>query len=375
MRPVVTCLLAILVSVASGEATAVSDAPPPLAEVYQPRTASVATRATDAPPPLAEVYQLVLTNLHGLSRAELDRLAVEGLLAALGPRVALMGNDSNAAAAGPLVKQATVLEDNVAYLRIGTVAADLARAVAEAHGTLSRTSKVIGMVLDLRYANGDDYAAASAAAALFLRSKRVLLDWGQGAEPVPPPDDPITLPVAVLINGKTRGAAEALAAALRAAGAGLLFGTPTAGAAATSREFALSTGQRLRIATTPVKLADGTALSPSGVVPDVSVPVNPADEEAYYAEPYQEPSKPADVIAGRETASSGDASGTNRMTRRARPSEADLVRARRQGLSPEGESTLSLPEEPARPVLQDPVLARAVDLLKGLAVVNSRRAR
>lgn len=349
MKPVATGILAILLSLGYG--VAAQDGSP------------------QRQPPLAEVYDLVRTNLHGLSETELNRLAVEGLLNALGPRVALLSGRSNASPTAPLLQQVSVLEDNVAYVRVGTVAPDLAAALARAHTELNRTSKVVGIVLDLRYAGGDDYAAASAAAALFLRSKRPLLDAGSGAEAVAPPDNPITLPVAVLINRQTRGAAEALAGALRAAAAGLLLGAPTAGAAAVSREFPLSTGQRLRIATTPVKLADGTPLAPAGVTPDIHVQVNPADEAAFFAEPYGPRAKPAPSTSGRETASVSDPASTNRIARRARTSEADLVRARRQGGS-DNDTTAPESDEPVRPVLQDPVLARAVDLIKGLAVVR-----
>jgi hypothetical protein len=66
--------------------------------------------------------------------------------------------------------------------------------------------------------------------------------------------------------------------------------------------------------------------------------------------------------------------GTNRPARRPRPTEADLVRARREGLPLDAKVVTSREVEPPRPVLQDPALARAVDLLKGLAVVRQGRS-
>ena len=74
-----------------------------------------------------------------------------------------------------------------------------------------------------------------------------------------------TWPVAVLINNETTGSLEALAALLRETSAGCL-GNATCGAAMTAKEFPQSNGQRLRIATTPVKLAS-SALPTSGVTP------------------------------------------------------------------------------------------------------------
>ena len=62
----------------------------------------------------------------------------------------------------------------------------------------------------------------------------------------------------MLVNGETRGAAEALAAALHQAGAGLIIGSPTAGAATSFKEFPLSNGERLRVAT---RLSGGSMIS------------------------------------------------------------------------------------------------------------------
>lgn len=51
----------------------------------------------------------------------------------------------------------------------------------------------------------------------------------------------------------------------------------------------------------------------------------------------------------------------------------DLVRARREGIRLDEDLTPQREAESEKPFLRDPALARAVDLLKGLAVV--RRAR
>ena len=88
----------------------------------------------------------------------------------------------------------------------------------------------------------------------------------------------------VLVNGETGGAAEALAAALREADAGLIIGNPTAGLAMTTRDFPLKNGERLRIAMNPVKLGNGVAIS--HVAPDIAVTVSPDDERAYLKNPY-----------------------------------------------------------------------------------------
>ena len=330
--------------------------------------------AADAPPAFAEIYDLIRAQLCGLTAAELDHAAVDALLAALAPRVVLLTNGAPKPADGPLVTRARVLEDNVAYVRVASVSPGLAQAVADAHRELSRTSKIVGVVLDLRFVGGDAYAAAADTAGLFLKTETALLDWGEGPVKVKPASPGITLPVVVLVNRQTAGAPEALAAVVREAGVGLILGTTTAGLAARKQEFALKSGHKLLIATTPVKLASGAALSPQGVKPDIEVVVSAADERAGFAEPYRELAKPAELLAGTGATGTNAASGTNRLGRRLRASEADLVRARREGVSLEGELVTGREPEPARPVLRDPALSRAVDLLKGLAVVRPPRS-
>ena len=65
--------------------------------------------------------------------------------------------------------------------------------------------------------------------------------------------------------------------------------------------------------------------------------------------------------------------GTNRVPRRSRFNEAELVRERRDGLSRDSELTAEEDNGPERTLVRDPALARALDLLKGLAVVRHSR--
>src|SRR5262249_43692162 len=151
-------------------------------------------------------------------------------------------------------------EGNIAYLRITKVDEDLARAVSAAYQQLSSTNKISGLVLDLRYTDGTDYAAATATADLFVGKNEPLLNWGNGVVSSHEKPDAITVPVAVLVNHATSGASEALAAMLREVNAGLILGNRTAGAAMVSQEYPLKDGERLRIASAPVTLGDGSTL-------------------------------------------------------------------------------------------------------------------
>jgi C-terminal processing protease CtpA/Prc len=318
-----------------------------------------------------EVYDLLRAKLSGATEAELNRAAVEGFVSALGPKVALVTNDapSGASTNAGLLSKSISYDGNIGYLRVSGVSSGLAEAVRGACREMSATNKLKGLVLDLRYARGDDYAAAAETAGLFIKKQQPLLDWGKGMVESKEKPESIASPVAVLVNQETAGAAEALAAVLRETGAGLILGNKTAGQAMIAQEFPLKNGARLRIATAPVQLGDNTTLA-GGIKPDITIAVNAADERAYYADAFK-------VIATTNLPGAGQATnqaaGTNSTPRRPRFNEAELVRERREGLNPDADVAPARNEEPDKPLVRDPALARALDLIKGLAVVRQAR--
>jgi hypothetical protein len=221
-----------------------------------------------------------------------------------------------------------------------------------------------------------DYAEAGAVADLFLSGGQPLLDWGAAAARSTAKTNALKLPVAVLVNRETAAAAEALAAVLRETGAGLVLGGNTAGRAMIAQEFPLKNGQRLRIATAGVKLGNGEVLSARGVKPDIEVAVSVEEEKAYLADPFVELPGTNLLAAGTASGTNSVTNGTNRLPRR-RITEADLVRERREGFDFRTNPTVGVERESVRekPVVQDPVLARALDLIKGLAVVRQSPSR
>lgn len=136
-------------------------------------------------------------------------------------------------------------------------------------------------------------------------------------------------PLVVLINGQTRGAAAALAAELRSEHRSLVIGsTNSAGA----------------------------------IIPDIGIAVSAADERQFQANPFAQ--LPANTSATR--------SGSNTFLPFIdHTSEADLVRKRvKDGEQEDAETART---EPDQPVIHDPALARAVDLLKALAILKQAR--
>ena len=219
------------------------------------------------------------------------------LLAAVSP---LRADTTNSA-----LSKVTVLENSVAYLRVGDVTQNLPDEIRSAQAALAATNKLAGTVLDLRFATGEDPAAATAAANLFASKK---------------------LPLAILVNDQTRGAAANLATELREARDGLVFGSAT-----------------------------------DDLKPDIAVTVKTADEKVYVENPYT-------ALAQGETNAVADTNHFGAFIDHT--SEADLVREKIKDGDEEPDSATPRPTEPQKPFIHDPVLARAVDLIKALAGIR-----
>lgn len=334
--------------------------------------------AGGATPGFSEVYEAIRAHLPGATDADLNRVAVQGLVSALAPRVMLLTNRNEGpagAAGGGVASRSNLYDDAIAYVRVERIGDGLAPAVRSAWDHLTATNSIKGLVLDLRYAGGSDYAAAAAVADLFVKKECPLLNWGAGMVQSKPRNHAVSVPVAALVNRQTAGAAEALAALVRQTGVGLILGAKTAGQAMMAQEYPLQDGDRLWIATAPIQLGDGSTMS-EGLQPDIAVEVSPQDERAYYADAYKAITTPNPAGAGLGAANT--ALGTNSAFRR-RFNEAELVRERREGLNPDADNGRLIPaprqpREAEKPVVRDPVLARALDLLKGLALVRQARS-
>jgi hypothetical protein len=137
-------------------------------------------------------------------------------------------------------------------------------------------------------------------------------------------------PLVILVNSQTRGTAAALAAQLRISASAILIGNTN---------------------------------STENLLPDIVVAVGADDEKRFQDNPFYKA----------VTAPPGNLSTTNDLLAFVdHTSEADLVRKRIKDGDDDGE--ISTPRaEPPQPVISDPALARAVDLLKALAVLRPAR--
>jgi hypothetical protein len=174
------------------------------------------------------------------------------------------------------------------------------------------------------------------------------------ADPAPGlAEHPPGLPILVLVNDKTIGAAEALAACLKADGA-LVVGRATEGKAAVFEEEKLSSGQVLRYMAAPVDLPSGSPSWGRPVSPDIGLTVHDETERAALVLIDQDAI--LDVI--------GEADERHRM------SEAALVRDE----DPEWDAYLATLEKNSGagrlklPSIRDTVLISALDSIKAIEV-------
>lgn len=240
--------------------------------------------------------------------------------------------------------RADVFASHFARLRIERVDAGLAEGIRTRCKELTFDKPLKGLVLDLRFAQGQDFAEAAAVADLFLAKEKKLAAAGGREFKSASKKDALNLPVVVLVNRETTGAAELLAAILREQRVGLLLGARTAGGGSAT-------------------LAEGAPLPANGLEPDIPEIIGPADEKAYLANAY------AELPAAKSTAAPAS---TNRPPRL---NEAELVRRQREGQAREEDTVAASSKAGAAPEgVRDPVLARALDLLKGLAVARQARA-
>ncbi len=316
----------------------------------------------------AEVYGLVRSNLTRIDDKALDQMAVEGFLQKLGGLAQIGDTKSDLPTTGGPGPVARVHDGHYGYVRLVGIGADAASGLAAALAGLAATNDLKGVVLDLRFAGGRDFAAAARIADLFLPGGRPVLDWGEGPFISTAKTHTSTNALAVLVNRQTRGAAEAAAAALRQTGTALVLGATTAGEASLYRDFPLSSGLKLSLAVIAVKTGDGEPVPATGVIPDIVVNVRPEVERGYLADPFG-------VVRPASAATSQTNQIVSSVRVRKRLTEADLVKAKQSGrpLESASEATnpTATPTEPQK-IVRDPVLARALDLLKGLDVMRSR---
>ena len=319
--------------------------------------------AADEAKPLSfdEVFNLIRTNVVDVSEGDLRHISAMGLIKEMGTRVQLVTTNAEPADQPPdAITRRSVFEDQFGYIRVRSVDARLPSDFRQSLGQLMQSNKLGGIILDLRYAEGTDYEAAAQLADQFVDPGQPLLVLGPKKITSTAQPPTVRLPLAVLVNGETRAAAEAVGAILKEAASGLLIGTRTMGEALLFETFTLSTGQKLRIGKVPIEVGGGKVIPAAGIEPDIVLAVAPEEEKLFYQDPYRE---------RRLTTRPGPGEGTAGVNRNRRVNEAELVRRHRDGFDFSGEEEEAATQSA---VVTDPALSRAIDFLKGVSKLKAR---
>ncbi len=167
----------------------------------------------------------------------------------------------------------------VAILRLSQFGTET---IAEARSLLSKmdTSKVSGLIIDLRFNGGGYLDGAIDLVSMFQKEGKVVTVAGRSQRQ----DHVVTgntvfpnLPLAVLINGGSASASEITAGALQDHGRAVIVGTQSFGKGTVQEVIDLPGGSSLRVTTATWLTPNGTDLGKHGVTPDIVI--DPSDDQ------------------------------------------------------------------------------------------------
>lgn len=310
-----------------------------------------------------------------LSDSKLNEAATRGILSHLGLGVKILDAKSPAAKNSvPDIAKTEALGEEILYVRLGKLGHDTAKALDDALSPVP-CEKLNGIILDLRFVGGNDFADAADVAGRFMAkgtalftlkgAKRAARSFGASYEKAC-----TATPLIVLMNRETIGSAEALAAAFDDQHRAVLIGNITAGEAVERVELPLVGGKKLALAVAEVVLPSGKKIFPIGLEPDVPVKAELALERK--------------LLIGANAQKDLRASMEPKVVKH-RMNEAELVRAldtnedKSEGKKPSAAPKKGGPvpadretrnenvrvEQPA-----DVALSRALDILKGLRILR-----
>jgi carboxyl-terminal processing protease len=191
------------------------------------------------------------------------------------------------------VREASVLEDKIAYIRLSDfrehTPEDLEKAVERL-----KSESMDSVILDLRNNPGGLLDVAVSVAELFLRKNQLIVTTkgrlkNQNQELRARVDGLINnLPMVVLINEGSASASEIVAGAIQDHHRGIVMGTKSHGKASVQTIFPLQDGSALRLTTSKYFTPSGRSIHGEGIPPDVLVPFERPPEEKEKTGPGEE---------------------------------------------------------------------------------------
>jgi carboxyl-terminal processing protease len=264
--------------------------------------------------------------------------------------------------------------DDIGYLRITSFNEQADSGVKNAVKELKAKSgdKLAGIVLDLRNNPGGLLDQAVAVSNDFLAQGEIVSTRGRHSEDAqrynaqPPGDITKGLPMVVLINGGSASASEIVAGALQDQHRAVLLGTRSFGKGSVQTIIQLPGHGAMRLTTARYYTPSGRSIQAKGIEPDIVV----------------EPAKIERLAQGQVTHEAdlrGALKNTDKQTPAKPPANAGDKGAKAPNVPPGTTPTAEPAEQGVDPnvmgTAEDYQLARAIDMLRGVALFAHQQAR
>jgi len=248
-----------------------------------------------------------------------------------------------------------VLEPGFGYVRIASFQSDTAKQLRKALDDLEQENKPMrGLIIDLRNNPGGLLDQAVQVSDEFIDSGLIVYTKGRKEEQqmkfeAHKNDRTHQYPIVVLVNGGSASASEIVAGALQDHKRALIIGEPTFGKGSVQTVIPLEDGSAVRLTTALYYTPSGRSIQAKGIQPDIYVP---REEKVATAD------QPKSRFSIREKDLPGHMQGDGSEEE----SKVEDRGSKKKGLSKQTEEVQKMLE-------QDNQLQRALDLLKGLAIL------
>jgi carboxyl-terminal processing protease len=247
------------------------------------------------------------------------------------------------------------LEPGFAYIRIASFQSDTTQQLRKALDDLEQENKPMrGLIIDLRNNPGGLLDQAVQVSDEFIDSGLIVYTKGRKEEQqmkfeAHKKDKSHKYPIVVLVNGGSASASEIVAGALQDHKVALVIGEPTFGKGSVQTVIPLEDGSAVRLTTALYYTPSGRSIQAKGIQPDIYVP----REEKIAA---------ADQTKSRFSIREKDLPGHMQNDGGAGESKGEDRGSKKKGTNKQTEEVQKMLE-------QDNQLQRALDLLKGLAIL------
>ncbi len=238
-----------------------------------------------------------------------------------------------------------VIEDNIGYIRIAqfqkSTGKDFSSAIAKLY---KKESDLSGIIIDLRNNPGGILQESIKVVDSLIHTGTVVstkgrLDNSNAVYTAKEGDETNGLPIVVLVNGGSASASEIVAGALQDHKRAVIMGTKTFGKGSVQTILPVSDNKGIKLTTARYFTPDGRSIQAQGITPDIVV-------------------KPATITT---------------ISTETTISEASLGKHLKNTDQSSPKSTDHQEDEKSSDTITDNQLFEAINLLKGLAILNTQR--